>query len=152
RDYRVWNDLGIATADRAEQERGPRRAAERERWLRRAIMAFEHVLVIEPEDLTAHFKLSELYGTLAGMGAVAPAPSEGAAAASGVAPVTAAGLRQQAKELANPARPSAARLALADELVRNIPVFLRDERDPFESRLSVLVDLLDQGNRAFRQS
>ncbi len=65
RDVMVWNDLGIVRFERAAQERGERRRAERERRLREAVDAFEHTLAIDPENLTAHFNLSLLYQSLA---------------------------------------------------------------------------------------
>jgi hypothetical protein len=158
RDFFVWNALGVARSDRAEQERGPRRVAERERWLRDAISAFRHTLAIDPEDLTAHFKLSENYGMLAGVSrdsaddnstsADSAGPSQGRGMPAG-ANVGTNELQQLGDQLL---AGSGTGLQESERLARAIPAFLASERDRFESRVAVLVDLLGRCQQAFPSS
>jgi len=153
RDYFVWNELGTVRAQRAEQERGARRAAERERWYRSAIEAFERTLAVDPENIEAHKNLSEIFGILAQSSGAETDQDESAAksdpaadGASGRAAVDAASLRKQAAELSNARRDSAARASAANRLARDVPAFLASPRDPFDSRVSVLADLLSGTN------
>jgi tetratricopeptide (TPR) repeat protein len=151
RDYQVWNELGIVRFERAEQERGPKRAAERERRLREAVNAFEHTLALDPEDLTAHFNLALLYGILAG---------ESADESSGRVTEKSASVRITAEDLrrlvddaapAGPIRSNPAGASAATKLAQAIPSFLAGDRDPFESRLSTLVEILRKMQNVYRQ-
>ena len=64
KDYRVLDALGETLYERARQERGEGRAAERERLLRAAAARFEQTLALEPEDLAAHYNLAQVYQAL----------------------------------------------------------------------------------------
>jgi tetratricopeptide (TPR) repeat protein len=64
RDYRLLNELGQTLYERAKQERGEDRRAERERLLSRAVELFEKALEQDPENLTAHYNLSLLHADL----------------------------------------------------------------------------------------
>jgi tetratricopeptide (TPR) repeat protein len=154
RDFVVWNELGTVRFERAEQERGAKRAAERERRLREAVDAFEHTLDIDPEDLTAHYNLALLYGILSGNANDAVASSITATAQSlsvGNAKVVAADLQRLFGELlASDA--SAARTEALEKLTGSIQAFLAGERDPFESRLNALVGLLEKCRDAYRMA
>ncbi|NOT02248.1 MAG: tetratricopeptide repeat protein [Phycisphaerales bacterium] len=71
KDYRLINELGEALFERAKQERGDGRRAERERWLQMAADRFRQALDIDPENVTAHYNLSLVYGQLGDEGAAA---------------------------------------------------------------------------------
>ncbi|MDJ0863417.1 MAG: multiheme c-type cytochrome [Gammaproteobacteria bacterium] len=58
RDYRVLNELGQTLVERAKQERGSRRRQQREQLLREAAQTFQRVLVLDPENVTAHYNLA----------------------------------------------------------------------------------------------
>ena len=60
----VLNQLGQTVFERAKQERGGRRRAERLRLLTEAADWFERVLKIDPENVTAHYNLSLVYDLL----------------------------------------------------------------------------------------
>ncbi len=64
KDWRVWNELGQTLYERAKQERGETRRAERSAFLERSRKAFERVLELDPEDLTAHYNLSLIHQEL----------------------------------------------------------------------------------------
>jgi tetratricopeptide (TPR) repeat protein len=150
RDYLVWNELGTVRAQRAEQERGPRRAAERERWYRAAIDAFQKTLEIDPENIEAHKSLSEIFGILSRDAASGDEPTL-ELDASGPA-LDASALRRLAAEFADSGRSPESRAKAAESLAGAVPPFLRAERDAFESRVSVLVDLLVQAAPVHRNA
>ncbi len=64
RDYRLLNELGQTLFERAKQERGPKRRAERHRRLAEARDAFRATLELDPENITAHFNLDSIYKQL----------------------------------------------------------------------------------------
>jgi Flp pilus assembly protein TadD len=64
RDYRLLNELAQTYYERARQERGESRRAEREAYLQRALAHLERVLELEPEDLTAHWNMNLIYADL----------------------------------------------------------------------------------------
>jgi tetratricopeptide (TPR) repeat protein len=151
-DYVVWNELGIVRFERAEQERGAARAAERQRRLREAVDAFEHTLAIDPEDLTAHFNLALLYGILASDAndAARSNTADDLPASEGI---TASSLRELAEEVTGSSKTGAKGqpVQAAAKLARAIPGFLKAKRDPFESRLVTLVDILPPMRTAYRE-
>mgnify|MGYP003311709124 CR=1 FL=1 len=57
-DYRALNELGQTIFERAKQERGDAARGERDRLLREAVGWFEKTLVLDPENLTAHYNLA----------------------------------------------------------------------------------------------
>lgn len=64
RDYRLVNELGQALFERAKQERGEGRAAERERLMQLSATRFRQALDLDPENVTAHYNLSLVYEQL----------------------------------------------------------------------------------------
>ena len=56
-DYRLLNELGLVLFERAKQERGEGRAQRRGELLAEARELFERALVLDPENVTAHFNL-----------------------------------------------------------------------------------------------
>jgi tetratricopeptide (TPR) repeat protein len=64
KDYRVLNELGLTLFERAKLERGEQRAREREALLHDAETRFRSVLEIDPENVTAHYGLSQVYARL----------------------------------------------------------------------------------------
>ena len=61
KDYRLLNELGQTLFERAKQERGDVRRADREQFLTDAIMWFERALAIDPENVTAHYNLALIH-------------------------------------------------------------------------------------------
>ena len=57
-------ELGNTLYERAKQERGPERRAAREALLREAIVYLEQALVHDPENMAAHYNLTQIYGDL----------------------------------------------------------------------------------------
>jgi len=64
KDYRLLNQLGEALFERAKQERGDARRTERESFLRESVEWFQKTLALDPENVTAYYNLSLLYGQL----------------------------------------------------------------------------------------
>src|SRR5262249_43868182 len=116
-DYVVLDKLGNTLFKRSQLE-GDDPAAERQ-FLERAVAAFERTLAIDPEDLDAHFGLSQCYARL---GRDAPrAEASGPAAADLNAAATLAAI------LADPEATLAARAHAAAGLTAVVGVW---EREP----------------------
>jgi hypothetical protein len=64
KDYIALDELGQTLMERAKQERGPQRRAERERLLRQAASWFEKTLLLDSEDLSAHYNLALIHAEL----------------------------------------------------------------------------------------
>jgi len=64
RDYNMLNELGRTLFERARQERGAARKAARSALLQKARSRFEQVLVLDPENVTAHYNLALVYTQL----------------------------------------------------------------------------------------
>ncbi len=64
RDYRLLNELGQTIFERAKQERGASRRAEKTARLEAARDVFLEVLQLDPENVTAHFNLDLIYKQL----------------------------------------------------------------------------------------
>jgi len=64
KDYRVLGELGQTLYERAKTERGDERAAARRELMERAVSWFERTLELDPEDLSAHFNLTQLFQEL----------------------------------------------------------------------------------------
>ena len=64
RDVRLQNQLGLALFERAKRERGAARAEARAARLNEARESFESALVIDPENVTAHYNLGLIHGQL----------------------------------------------------------------------------------------
>jgi len=63
-DYRIRNELGQTLFERAKQERGPARHEARESLLRQAKDQFLQVLVLDPENVAAHYNLALIHARL----------------------------------------------------------------------------------------
>jgi tetratricopeptide (TPR) repeat protein len=59
-DYRLLNQLGQTIFERAKQERGDGRKAQRQVLLSEAISYFEQALALDPENVTAHYNMNLL--------------------------------------------------------------------------------------------
>jgi hypothetical protein len=143
RDFEVWNRLGIVQVQRAANERDNREA----------VSSFEKTLAIDPENETAHFNLSLLFRILAGG---AGGPGESAERRTGDQShsqrVTATELLSLARDVTVGERSSELRVAAAEQLARLIPVFLASERDRFESKHAVLIELLGKCRPVYSRS
>ncbi len=64
KDYRLLNELGQTLFERAKQERGEARRAEREALLGEAASWFRRSLELDPENVTAHYNLDLIYKQL----------------------------------------------------------------------------------------
>ncbi len=63
-DYRLLGELGQTLYERAKEERGEANEAARDALLARARAHFERALELDPENLTAHYNLSLIFGDL----------------------------------------------------------------------------------------
>ena len=63
-DYTLLAELGQTLFERAKQERGDDRKAEREKMLNDAVNWLEKALVLDPELMTAHYSLSLIHDIL----------------------------------------------------------------------------------------
>ena len=63
-DYVALDELGQTLLERAKQARGPLQRAEHQRLLRQAASWFERTLLIDAEDLAAHYNLALIYTEL----------------------------------------------------------------------------------------
>ena len=63
-DYMLLNELGQTLFERAKMERGEARRTEREGFLKESADVFEKVLVLDPENATAHYNLDLVYRQL----------------------------------------------------------------------------------------
>jgi tetratricopeptide (TPR) repeat protein len=63
-DWRVLTELGQTILERAKQERGAARRAQRDELTREAVGYLEQALVLDPEWMPAHFNLYLAYRTL----------------------------------------------------------------------------------------
>lgn len=64
RDYRARSELAAMLFERARQERGEPRLAQRRQYLEQARDEFNQVLREDPENVTAHYGLAQLYAEL----------------------------------------------------------------------------------------
>lgn len=64
KDYDVINELGQTLFERAKQERGPARAAQRREFLQQAVAQFERTLALDSENVMAHYNLMLLHTEL----------------------------------------------------------------------------------------
>jgi tetratricopeptide (TPR) repeat protein len=64
KDYRVLDELGQSLVERARQERGEEGRERREALMREALGWFERALVLDPEDLPAHYNLALIHEEL----------------------------------------------------------------------------------------
>jgi len=60
----LLDELGQTLYERAKEEHGDARRATRDELLTKAAGYFERTLTIDPEDLSAHYNLSLIYGEL----------------------------------------------------------------------------------------
>ena len=63
-DYRLLTELGQTLFERAKQERGEARVADRERFLNEAMKYLKLALVYDPEFLSAHYNLALIHRQL----------------------------------------------------------------------------------------
>jgi len=63
-DYRLLNELGQTLYERAKEERGDERRAERTKLLEEALGWFAKTLAIDQENLAAHYNLALIHGEL----------------------------------------------------------------------------------------
>ncbi|MBL4884035.1 MAG: tetratricopeptide repeat protein, partial [Planctomycetaceae bacterium] len=63
-DFVVINQLGQTLFDLAKQQRGESRAPQRKQYLEQSVEQFQKTLIIDPENVTAHYNLQLLYAQL----------------------------------------------------------------------------------------
>ncbi len=137
RDYVVINELASTLFKRAQQED---EAAERERFLRRAVEHYERTLEIDSEDLDAHYGLAQCYARLGDV-------SVGSSAAG---PIDDSELLALGKEFADPTVPAERRLQEAAQLCQAILRFGAEPTPPNQPKLPVWNALLRQGRQVYR--
>ena len=64
KDYRLLNELASALAERAKLERGPARANNAIVFRREAVQWHQQALLLDPENVAAHYGLTQLYAQL----------------------------------------------------------------------------------------
>jgi tetratricopeptide (TPR) repeat protein len=64
KDYIALDELGQTLMERAKLERGPQRQPQREKLLRQAASWFEKTLLLDSEDLAAHYNLALIHAEL----------------------------------------------------------------------------------------
>lgn len=64
RDYRLLNDLALALAERAKFERGAQAQERAAVFRRESVDWYQKTLVLDPENVTAHYGLAQLYEQL----------------------------------------------------------------------------------------
>jgi tetratricopeptide (TPR) repeat protein len=64
RDYRLLNQLGQALFERAKQERGDAAQERRRELLTEAVSWFDKALLLDPDNVTAHYNLALIWGQL----------------------------------------------------------------------------------------
>jgi tetratricopeptide (TPR) repeat protein len=64
KDYVALDELGQTLMERAKQERAPERRSERDKLLREAASWFGKTLLLDSEDLSAHYNLALIYSEL----------------------------------------------------------------------------------------
>jgi tetratricopeptide (TPR) repeat protein len=132
RDYVVINELASALFRRSQQED---KMADRLPFLQRAITEYERTLKIEPEDLDAHYGLSQCYAHLAS----GAADGDLAKATSTSEPE---GLIEQAKILADPEWAPRPRLNAAASLTMSLDEYVRQPLKPDKPKLPTLQTLI----------
>jgi tetratricopeptide (TPR) repeat protein len=68
KDYIALDELGQTLMERAKLERAPQQRTEREKLLQQAASWFERTLLLDSEDLAAHYNLSLIYAQLGDAG------------------------------------------------------------------------------------
>ncbi|MEM7359803.1 MAG: tetratricopeptide repeat protein [Pseudomonadota bacterium] len=64
KDYRLLNDLALALAERAKFERGAQAQERAAGFRREAVDWYQQTLALDPENVTAHYGLAQLYEQL----------------------------------------------------------------------------------------
>jgi tetratricopeptide (TPR) repeat protein len=138
RDYVVLTELGRTLYKRSTLE--PQGAETERQFLLRAVDAYERALVVDPEELDAHYGLNQCYDRLGHGAAPAPPPT---------GPVHAERLNELADRLVKTGEPSAARQTTAGELAAAVLAFGTRPPDPHNPKLPMLRALLAQLRPAF---
>jgi tetratricopeptide (TPR) repeat protein len=141
RDYVVSNELGATLFKRAQQEDD---AAERARFLRRAVDRYEATLAIDPEDLDAHYGLAQCYGRLGELNG--PAPANGGPAKPEEENVTAL-----VKAFTNGTAATEQRLQAAATLCRAIPKLGQQPTRADQPKLPALLAAIQECQPVYRQ-
>ena len=142
-DYDVLNALGNVAYLRARAE--PLESPDRDRFLRKSIVAYRKTLSIDSENVNAHNGLGLAYSDLA-----RGEPSE-PAGTPGTPGTPASALMTLAKSAADPSRPVETRLAEARAVRANLAAFLAAPRDKTTSRLNLLHELVGAIGPAFER-
>lgn len=129
-DYVVRTELGNTLFRRSQQEDDRQ---ERDRFLRRAIAAYEATLRIDPEDLDAHYGLAQCYSRL----------GEDVRLGTGTtAAISEASIREMTQRLLERGSPRDSRLQAARELMSGLAAFGALPSDPTRRRLPVFLDVI----------
>jgi tetratricopeptide (TPR) repeat protein len=138
-DYEVNNALGVVlySRSRLEDPKSPERLA----ILAKTAKVLRHTLSIDAENVAAHYNLGLAYGELGADAtpSTEPVPTK----------VEPADIEDIAKKIADAKTTPADRAKLAASLNAKVAVFLSGERPSSSSRLSPLIVVVDQLNKAF---
>ncbi len=139
KDTVVLDRLGLTLFKRSQMEAtypGEQRA-----FLLRAVSAYERALRVDPEDLDAHYGLSQCYSRMGDANSTSDV--------SEVKETSAQLLLESATLLANPKQPARKRLQEAERLGELLTILGRQPPDPTAPRLPVLRELTDLLQPAF---
>ncbi len=140
KDPVVLDRLGLTTYKRSQLE-SENSSAKRD-FLQRAISAYERALGVDPEDLDAHYGLSQCYSRLS-----EELPSKGVDAEA--RPVSTQVLFEMASIVANPKESTDQRIQEAERLCDLLADLGRNAPDPVRPRLPVLREILAILQNAF---
>jgi hypothetical protein len=141
RDYVVINELGTTLFKRAQQEE---QMADRNRYLRRAVEQFERTLLIDREDLDAHFYLAQCFTRL---GEETPTAN----ASNPAATVDADMLQNLANEFTNSAAPPQHRVQVMSDLCAAIVKYGQQPATAEKPKLPTFQRLISQCRPAYGQ-
>jgi tetratricopeptide (TPR) repeat protein/uncharacterized membrane protein SirB2 len=139
KDYVVLDMLGATLFNRSQMEAD--NPAEHRRFLLRAVEAYERTLAVDPEDLDAHYGLSQCYARL---GEEAPDVKF-----SGQVPTDAEGLLAKAEEIAQSRGSPEARLGAIAALSEGLETYVRKPTDPLKPKLPTLRTLIVKIREAY---
>jgi tetratricopeptide (TPR) repeat protein len=139
KDYLVLGRLGQTLFKRSQMESN--RSNEQRLFLLRAVAAYERALAVDPEDLDAHYGLSQCYVRL-GQDAADAANAEAET-------VTGERLLALGAVVANAKEPADKRMAEAAQLGRALTTLGRQRADPQAPKLPPLRELSDLLHPAF---
>jgi hypothetical protein len=138
KDYVVLARLGQAVFKRSQLEAEGSDA--RRRFLLKAAEYYEQALEVDPEDLDAHYGISQAYATMPAHPKHTKSPAD----------ATPGALRQLSAQATDPTQPASQRITAATELGAAIEAYGEGPLKPQEPKLPVLRELVAQLRPSFK--